>query len=199
MAINAVAISYPSVTDFINSTLLAVELNNFSAEIIDDKYALLSWSTETEVDNDRFEIEKSEDGLLWSKVGQVKGNGTSGEALHYTFQDRSELKPIAYYRITDVDYSGIRTHSKTISVASRIKMENIRSFPNPISDRLFIPDVSTDDIITLTALDGRTISKEVIGTNLDTYELDMNESPQGIYLLTIQRSDVILTSKVIKQ
>lgn len=197
----ATIIAFESVGELINSNTLAlaVELTHFSAEIIDDKSTLLSWRTGSEVDNHRFEIEKSEDGLIWNKIGRVAGAGTSSEVLDYNFEDRSELKSITYYRIADVDYAGIRTYSEMISVESRTKRGHINSFPNPITNRLLIPDVIRGDIVTMTALDGRTISRVIITTDMDSYELDMVEQPQGIYLLTFQRADIILTSKVIKR
>lgn len=49
---------------------------------------LLTWSTATEENSDRFEIEESDDGINWTKIGEVKSkapNGNSTTQLNYDY------------------------------------------------------------------------------------------------------------------
>lgn len=55
----------------------------------DDRNSQLVWTTESEIDNDHFEIEESEDARNWSTIGIVKTNSTNGNSvstLKYTFK-----------------------------------------------------------------------------------------------------------------
>ena len=56
---------------------LPVEMISFDAVLMNPESARLDWKTATEINNDHFDIERSEDGKSFSKVGEIKGNGTT--------------------------------------------------------------------------------------------------------------------------
>jgi hypothetical protein len=64
----------------------------------------ISWSTLSEYNNDRFEIERSDDAINFIKIGEIKGKGNSNSINKYEFIDLN-LKNI-YYRIKQIDYDG---------------------------------------------------------------------------------------------
>jgi surface protein len=66
---------------------LPVTFGNLTA-IFKDGQLFINWSTLTEVNNDRFEIEISTDGKTFTKIGELKTkaeNGNSNMELHYNF------------------------------------------------------------------------------------------------------------------
>lgn len=70
----------------------------------------LNWLTLTELNNDYFEILKSNDGKNWSTIGQVKGSGTTSSPVNYTWIDDSRISSsVSYYRLKQVDYDGAST------------------------------------------------------------------------------------------
>ncbi|MBL0102387.1 MAG: hypothetical protein IPP51_00605 [Bacteroidetes bacterium] len=86
--------------DDISITLISplpVELLSFEGKNVNHKNEL-NWSTATEINNDRFEIEKSTDGILFYMIGQVSGNGTKSCRSDYQFCDE---KPGPALRIID--------------------------------------------------------------------------------------------------
>lgn len=66
---------------------------------------VLKWVTATEINNDRFEIERSSDGYNWEQIGVVKGYGTSASIESYTFVDPTPAIGYNYYRIKQVDFN----------------------------------------------------------------------------------------------
>jgi len=100
-------------------TTLPVELISFDVTADANGAARLSWNTATEKDNDRFDIERSEDGINWHSIGQVKGAGTVSTKRSYTFTDAS-FKTLytseVYYRLKQTDLDGAFTLSKVVSL-----------------------------------------------------------------------------------
>lgn len=89
-----------------SSCALPVQLSEFTAERTDQS-AILNWSTLSETDNKKFIIERSSDGVVFEKIGSVKGEGNSSIKREYSYSDTRPLnKPYAYYRIKQMDLNG---------------------------------------------------------------------------------------------
>jgi len=95
--------------------ILPIELVKFET-IPENNSVKVKWETNSEVNNDYFTIEKSNDGTQFLPVGTVHGAGTSSATLSYSFVDDQPYQGINYYRLKQVDYDGQFTYSKTISV-----------------------------------------------------------------------------------
>lgn len=95
------------------STPLPVELIAFQGEPM-GTVNHLTWSTATERDNDRFEVERSADGEAFGKIGTVGGAGTSQQPIHYALDDAAPLNGVNYYRLKQVDLDGTYTYSPVI-------------------------------------------------------------------------------------
>jgi hypothetical protein len=128
--------------DFCNFSTLPVELIEFYGTRSSNTIELV-WSTATEINNDYFDIQKSEDGVNFLTVGRVNGNGTTTNQNAYTFSDRVILEKPIYYRLNQVDFDGTNEFSKIIVVSNNFQLSgnsNVELYPNPMvsSDELFI-------------------------------------------------------------
>jgi hypothetical protein len=91
-------------------SVLSIELTEFELEC-DGNEVLVTWTTETETNNDYFTIERSHDGQNIEPITIVKGAGTSTTLNSYSWIDKNPLPGTSYYRISDTDYDGIsETH-----------------------------------------------------------------------------------------
>ena len=113
------------ITDFSVWTLgsaanpLPVELTAFTAEA-QGSTALLRWTTASEKNSDRFEVEAATDGVAFGRIGTVAGPGSSSTAHAYRFVDAqltSYGSPQVYYRLRQVDQDGTATYSPVRVVA----------------------------------------------------------------------------------
>jgi hypothetical protein len=112
----AESIRVDNVTLACSSCALPVELIDFEVERT-DKSAILSWSTMSELDNKKFNIERSLDGVVFEKIGSIKGKGSSDQLTNYSFSDKNPLaRPIVYYRIQQMDKNGEYSYSEIKSV-----------------------------------------------------------------------------------
>jgi Secretion system C-terminal sorting domain len=179
-----------SASSFAPTTVLAVELIDFQG-IETEKGITLSWTTASETNNDYFNIERSNDGRNFEKIGQVKGNGTTNQQNHYRFGDKSRG---GYYRLTQVDFDGTTTSSNIISVKSKKILENIKAYPNPASDHLTINYSSTQHE-TANYIIINQLGQIVLQGNLSVNEVDISSLPMGVFTLKIGEDQV----KFIKQ
>jgi hypothetical protein len=84
--------------------LLPVTFSGFTARLRNGG-ALLQWSTLSELNNQGFAIERSTDGITFSKIGFVKGAGTTNAKMQYQYTDYG-FSCRSYYRLVQTDYDG---------------------------------------------------------------------------------------------
>jgi hypothetical protein len=77
---------------------------------------MLTWATSSETDNKAFEIEKSVDGVTFTKIGKVKGSGSVTEVKSYRFLDVSATQGQNFYRLKQIDLDGSFHLSDIIAV-----------------------------------------------------------------------------------
>ena len=97
--------------------------------------ARLSWRTATERNNDRFEVERSRDGVAFAAVGTVRGQGTRTTPTDYEYVDAGAARFAApglplYYRLRQVDQDGTGTYSPVRTVIFSAK-GIVAVYPNP--------------------------------------------------------------------
>ena len=113
--------------------VLPVELSDFkgtySAGVNE-----LKWSTETEKDNDYFQIESTTDPAadVWEKVEWIDGAGTSESHRDYSLNVYNYARnTINYYRLKQVDMNGqVRTYPSLVSIDNRMKEQKLVKIVN---------------------------------------------------------------------
>lgn len=103
--------SLTNVIQFDKNEPLPVKLIYFNA-MAEGKKAHLNWQTGTEQNSDRFDIERSADGLHFEKIGWVKAAGNSTSHVDYSYFDLSPKKGINYYRLKEVDIDNSLQYSE---------------------------------------------------------------------------------------
>src|SRR5690606_12104346 len=84
---------------------LNVEFSQFSATK-ETKGVVLDWSTETEVDNEYFSIQRSVNGRDFIEIARVNGGGNSFKPLNYTYIDETPFSGLNYYFIRSNSFAG---------------------------------------------------------------------------------------------
>ena len=112
---------------------LPIELVDFNA-IVNDGRVEITWTTASEINNDFFIIEKSQDAIEWEFAIETQGAGTSGFIINYFEIDNNPLHGLFYYRLTQVDFDGQQKSFNIIPVENDIKGEGIMNiYPNPVN------------------------------------------------------------------
>jgi hypothetical protein len=123
-----------STTDGVLNSTVPVELVSFSANVVESSVRL-NWATASETNNYGFDIEKSGDGVMFSKIGFVAGNGTTTDPKSYFFVENNVAVGNHFYRLRQIDTDGAFEHSDAIAVAvvgpSRFSLS--QNYPNPFN------------------------------------------------------------------
>ena len=118
------------------------------------KLCLLKWTTESEIENLGYILEKRYDGSDWEVIASYKshpgltGQGTTSSYTDYEFIDYAVADGVTYeYRLADVDYSGNVTYNATRTVTMIVPDNPISKdkqfglltvFPNPFNSMINI-------------------------------------------------------------
>jgi len=112
---------------------LPVQLVKFTA-VAASNDALLRWETAQELNSQRFDIERSLDGVTFTPLGALAGRGTTTQASTYRYVDAGASAQPAealYYRLRQVDYNGAATFSPVQSVSFHAAPASVALYPNP--------------------------------------------------------------------
>ena len=184
-----------SCTDFTNN-MLPIELISFDARLRGNE-VLFDWVTETEVNNERFEIEHSADNQIFTSIGTVAGKGTSYEKNSYRMVHNFPVVGINYYRLKQIDYDGKFDYSETVYVRKEIGSE-ISIYPNPTNDHIIIQSnnslIDDQQFLVYDAM-GRQIN--ISSSKEGEYAVRLNTSSldSGIYFIQISSGNI---KKIIK-
>lgn len=116
-------------------SILPVEMINFEGKNYEN-FNSLSWITMSELNNKYFEIERSEDGYVWSVAGQIVGSGTSHSKNSYQFKDYSYNKVVNYYRLKQIDYDGNSKVYYTIAINNLKEPLKITKYINLLGEEV---------------------------------------------------------------
>jgi hypothetical protein len=165
---------------------LPVELTNFEVRTVENRNVRADWRTETELNNDYFTLEKSENGSNWEIVQEISGAGTSSSPLFYTLVDNEPFRGISYYRLKQTDLNGQYTYSDIRSVLLDFETPGI--YPNPASDIISVVS-DESDLRNFRLYDelGRDVTTSVILLNESSKNLliDISKLTNGSYMLKI--------------
>ena len=181
------------------TTALPIELSQFDVQMADNNRSHLTWTTESEINNDYFLAQKSTDLEHWQLVDSVDGNGTS--VIPHTYETWDALKEpnILYYRIKSVDFDGTAHFSEIRSVSFLGTENDLIVYPNPVSETIFIAsDAHHDEYLNVELMDatGQVVKKAIVNTQ-NGEGLAVSDITNGFYILTV-RNEKNETSKSTK-
>jgi PKD repeat protein len=118
-------------TQQITITEMTTQLISFTA-VKTGEIVALNWETATEVNNDYFTIEKSDDGANYTVFTEVNGAGTSVVTQTYTSSDQ-RAGNAAFYRLKQTDFNGQSQYFPAVMVQTGTGNRKIAMnvFPNP--------------------------------------------------------------------
>ena len=188
----------------INLSALPVTITNVKA-YSKNNGVQVEWLSQQESNIDRYEVERSENGQDFLKVGTVMAKGNSGITLQYNFFDPNPLNDVSFYRIKVIEHDH-GTYSQILKVTTiNSSVNTLIIYPNPIQDnaislKINLPQGSYH--ILLTNKQGQQILSKVIahakGTSTESLKLP-NALAAGVYQLRLAGENIIITRQLISK
>jgi hypothetical protein len=175
---------------------LPVDLEYFTAKKVNNGAELI-WKVVTEDNNEKFVIERSNDGVSFKIISLIESKGDTKQTVVYNYFDSNPFPGNNYYRLSQVDKNGISQILGLQVLNFNISTNSVHVYPNPAKEILWVKMNSnlSDGNIRLVTLDGKTlISRKIAVSGAEQFELDIRRFNQGTYLLLIENNGVIIES-----
>ncbi len=180
------------------ASALPIELIRFHAQNTSEGN-LLTWQTASEINASHFDIERSDDGKKFEKIGEVKAQG---KAANYEYIDKQAQVATVYYRLKNTDLDETFTYSKIVSISPTQKGMKAKVYPNPFSENINI-EIFTDEkqelIIEFLDIVGKKMyTSKINNTEGVNIPVSTKSLPNGTYFLKIFDGKQIIQEKIIK-
>jgi hypothetical protein len=177
---------------------LPVKLLYFKATLVNGAVQL-EWKTSQEVNNDHFDIERSSDGVQFTFLKKINGNGTTAHPQEYSASDPSPFNTITYYRLKQVDGSDAFIYSGIVSI--KITAAGLyRLFPNPASAFLIIDRAVTGPcLIEILDASGKPVRKDSFQAMQTRKNINLQNLSKGIYFIKLTQENNQWIQQVIRQ
>ncbi len=167
---------------------LPVHLTKFNV-LLEGQLVNISWETTSEVNSEKFEIERSLNAKNWTKIGTVNVQGQNEKGSQYQFSDNLAGAKMVYYRLKMIDLDGTFAFSTIKSIYTEKGAQPATYvFPNPASDKLFISEENTSGVknVFIYNLNGKiALNPGKINGN----EVNIQALPAGKYMVRVIYND----------
>jgi hypothetical protein len=171
---------------------------------VSETEVLLNWSTASETNNEKFEIQRGENAETFTSINVVPSNGNSNIIQKYTYIDNQivNLPSLVYYRIKQIDRDGNHSFTKTIPVSIGHPWELDLIYPNPFESQITLKFKSNFDTpIKLQILNilGELKLEEFIDiSNRLLVDVSTANLISGMYFLRLESGDYVKYYRIIR-
>jgi hypothetical protein len=173
-------------------------------------YILLQWTTNGEIDNELFYVERSINGLDYTVIGQVAtkaSGGNSSADIQYQYTDLQPVNGNNYYRLRQVSKNNLINYSNTVLIPFSLPKWNIYAYPNPVKNIVHLKLYTSQKgeyVLRLVNMMGQVTIVQHITAELgyNDFTLNMSLLKTGMYVLFIYDhtyNDHQQTIKLIKE
>lgn len=176
-------------------TALPVSLLSFDGTYNGENIKL-QWKTVSEVDMDKYIVEKSNDGQQFDAIGSVRADNSSS----YTLVDANPFLGANYYRLKMVERNGQYKFSKVILINTK-PATGISVYPNPVKDRFTLVHSKAirPSTITIYSVTGKKVISMQVKNSAVQSSIDVTDLVNGVYLIVYSDGTSRTSSTFIKQ
>jgi hypothetical protein len=164
----------------------------------------VDWTSKTETDMARYEVEKSTYGTTFVKANSTSALGNSTLPVNYNWLDTNPNMGTNFYRIKGIDKAGNVRYSDMVRVLFGKGEPAIVVYPNPVEGRTFKIDmynlVKGTYVLNLYSNDGRLVHTEQLQHDGSQATRTINlktDIAQGAYQLQLMSDNGFKTSKIL--
>ncbi|HRH38675.1 MAG TPA: hypothetical protein PK760_10035, partial [Flavobacteriales bacterium] len=164
---------------------LPVELLTFDV-LAEGNDAHVLWSTASEHNVDRFDVERSRDLLTWELAGSVPAGDESLSMKEYAMMDRQRPAGTDYYRLAQIEHDGSVRRSEMVAVTFSGGDPWV-VWPQPSDGAFQLTGAEGADLIVIDEL-GQQVQAQVSSkAGSSVVQVQLRNAVPGIYLLSDRR------------
>ncbi len=178
---------------------LPVSLGQFSA-VGQNESVLISWTTFIEINNEKFIVEYSLDGMNYEGIAEIAGAGNSNVPIDYEYVDFSR-GDLVYYRLKQKDFDGKTTVSSPV-IVNKLAINQLSLISAFISDNqlnvIFNEPLETTFTIDIIELSGKLIYSVSKYSNESNIQISLSDrSFQGIAIMRVTIDGEVFSKKIV--
>jgi hypothetical protein len=175
---------------------LPVELSGFDAQRQADKSVSITWTTASEQNSARFEVQRSLNGRDFATIATITAKGNSNQSTAYSSLDKTAPSTALYYRLRQVDLDGTATYSPVLMVAGTSDAAKVELYPNPTRSTIsFLLDTPTAYRVLNQLGEALLRGNAEAGKN----QIVVEQLPVGLYYLELQTASGRVVKKFEKE
>jgi hypothetical protein len=148
---------------------------------------LVTWTTSSESDLDKFEIQRSNDGVSFTTTSTAAARNSSSLSM-YSFIDVTPLNGVTYYRLKIVNKNNSYSFSKIVKLNSN-SFTILSVLPNPASSYITISHNEIKDRkVLLRIFSASGVLVKQVNPALNTLQtlMDVNDLSSGMYYIELK-------------
>ncbi len=175
-------------------TSVPVSLKHFSGQKVDN-HVQLTWHTESEINNDYFILEHSNDAIHFQQLAKIKSRGDNSQGSTYQYLDQNPFPGKNYYRLRQIDFDGQQNTFAQLVVIEFPSQRSFSIFPNPVMDqylRFSFSDARSGQLNyeILNTLGSIVSTGKMQAEETGNYfELPIDQLHVGVYFLRVQKAE----------
>lgn len=199
-ATGSISLTDPKLTYLIPA--LPVSLSSFNGKASNNGVDL-SWTTASELNNNYFEVLRSENGKDYASIGVINGNGTTQELRNYNYTDVNPFNGVNYYQLKQVDKDGTSVLAgKTLAVnfgtiSSDFK---VATDGNALKIFSFVNTAGLTDFI-ITDLQGKNVAQfsKLLTKGHNIFSVDVSALTTGVFVAQMRNAYEAKVVKFVKK
>lgn len=176
--------SLTSVKELLVSSTLPIRFISFTG-YTENSTTILKWKTDNEVNTLSFDVERSTDGIQFTKIGEVFSANTSGQH-EYMYEDSHPVNGVNYYRLKQKDNDGRFTYSAVLRLIYGNNLQKLFVYPNPATTTISINTGTSfgKKVISIYNVQGVKVYEQEF-VQVQTVQLNVQALPAGAYKLMV--------------
>jgi len=162
-----------------NDMTLPVELTSFEIKNVKEK-PMLEWVSVSEINNEGWNVQRSENGFSWTTIGHVSGRGDSKNTNDYSYTDEDVPPKLLFYRLEQIDLDG-KTHYTEVKSIDMYRSK-ISVYPTIVNQYMYVEGLEEESKYQIIS-NNQVLVKT--GSLTNNQEIDISELPSGIYYMVV--------------
>jgi hypothetical protein len=182
---------------------LPVTLLYFTARKQTSTSALVEWKTSQEINNASFDVERSNDAVRFTKIGNVAASGNSSLPISYNFTDNNPAKGMNYYRLKQIDVDGRFVYSPArLVLFDGLDASTVKYYPNPTNGILYVEmstvNLNQSIVVNITNAAGIVINQyRVSSISGNKIQIDFSRYAKGIYFIQVRTPTLNSSQRIV--
>lgn len=176
---------------------LPIHLLSFEGKAYDG-FNILKWKVSEDESIAHYELERSGDGSQFQYLSTIIAKKSTH--VNYEYNDKQPMLGANYYKLKLVDEKEESSYSNVILLMQYEDGKAISIYPNPTTANVYIAhNYNTDLQYALYDITGKPLQQGQISKNASNQAIQLEQYPQGAYLIKVLIGNTEQVFKIIKQ